>query len=258
VLPAGVLKLQDDLAWIGRQLGSVRDLDVQLEQLDAWLAAAPEEDAEPLRTLRSVLEQHRAEARREMLEALDSRRYESFVRRFSRTLRARHATRTGPSSLPALAVAPDLIEARWAAVRKSAKRLGRSSPPEDYHRLRIRCKRLRYALEFLTDVYAGRARPVLKQLVSLQDILGLHQDAFVAIERLRRLTDERGLELGPDTVFAMGEIAERYRQGVGKLRSQVMPAYRRVEGKRWTSFHRHIEAQRPPLPPEVVEPSGVE
>jgi CHAD domain-containing protein len=245
VLPETVMGLQDELAWIGRQLGAVRDLDVQLEQLESWIAAAVSEDRGPLEELRSVLEGQRAAARRDMLDALESRRYDSFVRRFGRTLRARHAIRSGPASLPALAAAPDLIEARWTSVRKAAKRLGRSATAEDYHRLRIRCKRFRYALEFLTDVYAGRARPVLKQLVTLQDVLGLHQDAVVAIDRLRALTVERGGELAPETIFAMGEIAERYRQSAVELRKQVPPAYRRVSGKRWTSFREHVDALRP-------------
>jgi triphosphatase len=254
VLPETIVGLKDELAWIGGQLGAVRDLDVQLEQLDSWIDAAAPEDRGPLEALRSVLGGQRADARREMLEALESRRYDSFVRRFGRTLRARHATRSGTASLPALAVAPDLIDARWASVGKAAKHIGRSATAEDYHRLRIRCKRFRYALEFLTDVYAGRARPLLKQLVVLQDILGLHQDAVVAIERLRTLAVERGGDLSPETIFAMGEIAERYRQSVAELRRQVPPAYRRVAGKRWTSFREHIEAQRPV--PEAAEPTA--
>jgi CHAD domain-containing protein len=247
VLPETIVGLKDELAWIGGQLGAVRDLDVQLEQLESWIGAAATEDRGPLEQLRSVLESQRAAARGEMLDALESRRYDSFVRRFGRSLRARHATRTGPASLPALAAAPELIEARWTSVRKAAKHLGRSATAEDFHRLRIRGKRFRYALEFLNDVYDGRARPVLKQLVALQDVLGMHQDAVVAIERLRALTAERGSELRPETIFAMGEIAERYGKSVVELRKQVPPAYRRVAGKRWTSFREHVEAQRPAL-----------
>ncbi|HEY2218194.1 MAG TPA: CHAD domain-containing protein [Gaiellaceae bacterium] len=257
VLPETILGLKDELAWIGGQLGAVRDLDVQLEQLESWIDAAAPEDRDPLRALRSVLEAQRADARGEMLEALESRRYDSLVRRFGRTLRARHATRSGAASLPALAVAPDLIDARWTSVRKASKHLGRSATAADYHRLRIRCKRFRYALEFLTDVYAGRARPVLKRLVALQDLLGLHQDAVVAIERLRALTAQRGSELGPETIFAMGEIAERYRQSVVELRKQVPPAYEGVSGKRWISFRESIEAQRPaPEVPVATAPTS--
>ena len=46
---------------------------------------------------------------------------------------------------------------------------------------------MRYTLEFLADVYPQHARPVVKRLIALQDLLGLHQDADVAIERLRLL-----------------------------------------------------------------------
>jgi triphosphatase len=258
VLPAGTLELRDELGWVGQQLGAVRDLDVQLEQLEGWRAEVPEEDRDALAALRGLLEEQRAEARATMLEALDSRRYEAFVSRFGRTLRARHSRGSGPPSLPALAVAPDLIEGRWAAFRKDGKRIGPGSPAAEYHRLRIRCKRLRYALEFLNDLYPGKARPVIKRLTSLQDLLGLHQDADVAIERLRRLAGERGGKLQPETVFAMGEIAERHRQSMADLRAQFPRAYARLGGQRWKSFRELIEEQRPssppPAPPQAPPP----
>ncbi len=100
-----------------------------------------------------------------MLEMLDSRRYEAFVSRFGRTLRARHLARSGPASRPARALAPDLIESRFRSVRKAGARIGPASPATDYHRLRIRCKRLRYALEFLADLYPGETRPLIRRLV---------------------------------------------------------------------------------------------
>ena len=98
---------------------------------------------------------------------------------------------------------------------------------------------------------------MLKQLVALQDVLGLHQDAVVAIERLRALTAERGSELGAETLLAMGEIAERYRQSAVELRKQVPLAYGAVSGKRWTSFRENIEAQRPaPEAPAATAPTS--
>ena len=62
----------------------------------------------------------------------------------------------------------------------SWNRIGPTSPATDYHRLRIRCKRLRYALEFLSDLYPGATRPLMRRLVTVQDVLGVHQDADVA------------------------------------------------------------------------------
>jgi CHAD domain-containing protein len=144
---------------------------------------------------------------------------------------------------PARQVAPALIEARSRAVRKAADRLGPDSPPGDYHRLRIHGKRLRYALEFFAELYPGPTRALTKRLAALQDILGLHQDADVAIARLRALVDERADRLEPATVFAMGQIAERYRRSMGDLRAKVPAATARVLGKSWKSLKKAMEAQ---------------
>jgi CHAD domain-containing protein len=244
VLPESVLQVREELRWVGETLGSVRDLDVQVEQLDEWLGAVPEADREALAELRSLLVRQRSAARAAMLEALDSRRYEAFAGRFGRVLRARPQRRADPGSAPARAVAPDLIERRFRSVRKAAGAIGPESPPADYHRLRIRGKRLRYALEFLGDLYPGHTQPLIRRLVALQDLLGEHQDAEVAIARLRGLVRE-GDELRPETVFAMGAIAERYRQRAAALRAEFPAARARVTGRQWKALRDVLEEQRP-------------
>ena len=249
VLPPSAAKLHDDLRWVGHTLGAVRDLDVQLEQLDEWLVELPEIDREPLASLRSLLEAKRSEARATMLSAFDSHRYELFVSRFGRLLRSARGRRTGPTSMPALAVAPDLIEARFRALRKVGDRIEPDSPAADYHRARILGKRFRYALEFLAELYQGRSRPLTRRVVALQDILGLNQDAEVAIERLRELAKEHGDELPPETIFAMGEIAERHRRNALVLRAAFPKAYGRATGKSWRTFAKAIEAERPEQAP---------
>ncbi len=246
-LPASAAKTREELGWVGGALGAVRDLDVQLEQLDQWLAALPEADRQPLDALRTLLDEQRAAARTEMLAVLDSRRYQGFVERFGRTLRSGRTPRSGPPAVPARTAAPELIESRFRRFRKAAARIDQQSRPTEYHRLRIRAKRLRYALEFLADLYPGHTRPMIKRLVALQDLLGLNQDAEVAIERLRRIVAERGGELPPATVFAMGEIAERYRQTGTELRARFPAAYSRVKGKSWKALRREIDEQRPDL-----------
>ena len=244
-LPASSTQLREELGWVGGALGAVRDFDVQLEQLDEWLTALPEADGQPLEVLRALLETERTVARTEMLDVLDSRRYQAFVQRFGRQLRSVRTRRSGPTALPARAAAPDLIESRFRRFRKAARRIGPHSDSAEYHRLRIRGKRLRYALEFLADLYPENSRPMIRRLVAVQDLLGLHQDADVAIERLRRLATERGGELSPMTLFAMGEIAERYRQSAAELRARFPAAYSRVKGKRWKALRREMEEQRP-------------
>jgi triphosphatase len=243
VLPAETERLRPELAWVGQTIGVVRDLDVQLQQLDGWTNVLAPSDQEALRRLRSLLEGQRARARSEMLQALESPRYGRLVRRLGTMLR----TRSGARTAPARAVAPDLVESRHRALRKAKRQIGPDSDAAVLHRLRIAAKRYRYALEFLSDVYPGETKRLIRRTIALQDVLGAHQDAHVAITRLRDLAGNRGAELGPETVFAMGEIAGRYAASMDDVRLNVPEIYARLGGKEWKRFRRRLEAQRPPL-----------
>jgi len=244
-LPAEAERLRTELAWIGQTIGAVRDLDVQLVQIDEWTAILPEADRDARGRLRAVLVEERARAREEMLQALDSPRYARFVRRFGAMLR----TRTGSRTPPARAVAPDLVERRHRGVRKAMQRIGGENDHDGYHGLRIAGKRFRYALEFVSDVYPGQTKPLVRRTAALQDLLGDYQDGHVAIGRLRELAVSRAEDLGPEAVFAMGEIAERYRTGMVDVQGRTERAYDRLRGKTWKRLRKALEAARPETPP---------
>jgi len=184
-----------------------------------------------------------------MLLALDSRRYERLVARFTAALRFGSPRSFAPGRLPVLSVAPDLVEKRYKTVRKAGDRIGKSSPPELYHALRIDAKKLRYALEFVgAGIYGRPAVEFSTRVTALQDVLGLHQDAYVAIEMLQEIADSSGRRLGPATLMAMGVISERYRAHAEELRSQFPPVYKPIAGEEWSRLFKLMEARRPPAP----------
>jgi CHAD domain-containing protein len=257
VLPVRFARFRDELGWVADALGAVRDLDVQLEQLDEWVAASAEEDTGALEPLRQILETQRSEAREGMLAMLDSGRYERLVAAFTDGLRRGPLKTSSTSRQPVLGAAPDLILERYGTVRKRGRRIVKDAPSSDYHRLRISCKRLRYTLEFLWEVYPKEIAPLVKRLVSVQDILGLHQDAFVAVRRLRSTVAEQGGSLAPATIFAMGIVARRYGEQEEDLRARFPKAYGRLTGKRWKALRREMERRRPAPPPApVLRPLG--
>ena len=92
-------------------------------------------------------------------------------------------------------------------------------------------------------------KAVVRRTVELQDVLGEYQDADVGIARLRELAGSRGEELGPETVFVMGEIAERYRSSMHAIRDQVPSTQARLTGKAWK---RLLEAARRCAPPAAT------
>lgn len=262
VLPVRAQVFREELGWMGRLLGAVRDLDVQLEGLAAgagterdWAVQATTDggaDAgadgragagDPLGELVALLENERVSARAAMLSALDSVRWERLARGLAGMVQQGPARRSLATREPAAVALPALVEQRHAAMAKAARRARRSGAVPDYHRLRIRCKRLRYALEFGAEVYDGGTTRYVRQLVALQDELGLMQDAEVASMRLAELAGTES-SLPAPTVFVMGGMAERHRRDVDRLLRRLPRALARVKGRTWRGLRSLMETRR--------------
>jgi triphosphatase len=250
-LPPRFERLRLELGWIAAALGEVRDLDVQLEQLEEWKAGLAEREAHSLDALEGLLRERRERARRRMLAALDSKRYERLVLRFAATLRRGPPRRHLPGREPILATAPGLLERRYRRLRKVGDRIRPGSPPAAYHALRIEGKKLRYLLEFVGPIYGEPAVEFSRRLTSLQDLLGEHQDADVAVELLHDLA-ARNRRLGPSTLLTMGMLAERYRAHAQDLRARFPAVYRKLGGREWARLRRVLDRQRSAPVPDAT------
>jgi triphosphatase len=236
-LPKRSERYERDLRWVAGALGEVRDLDVHLE----GLSEEASRNGEVLEEVVSLLRERRNEARRGMLEALDSNRYERLIASFSATLRR---GRSPTPTSPILEVAPNLIRDRYKKVRKSANRLSEDSPPEHYHDLRKKGKRLRYALEPLQEIYGKQAQKMVKLLKKIQDDLGDHQDFIVA----SGLMEELGVagDRPPQVIFSMGSMAEGYGREASTIRMGFLgsKSLRSLkEGKEWRKLRKKMEKQ---------------
>ncbi len=243
-LPASAEHVRDELGWLGRTLGAVRDLDVQLERLEEWAGELPEEDKGALDELAEFLGREREAARDELLSCLESSRYERLVSGFSAVLRQGPPPCSAATSALAAAVVPDLVQSRHRSAIKAAKRARRSGAADDFHQLRIRCKRLRYTLEFVSEIYEGHTANMVSRVVRLQDALGFMQDARVAATRLHELATAEATGLSSTTVFAMGGVAERYRQEAERVR-RVLPGHLEdLKGSHWQKVKALMESKR--------------
>jgi CHAD domain-containing protein len=258
-LPERSRWLREELRHFAGVLGAVRDLDVHIEEVKGLSSGNGEED-EALAAVVASLERRRAEARGRMLEALDSERYARFESSFAEMLRrgpyvvgtpeaAPTSGLSGAStaSVPALEAAPGILgrlDSKW---RKAAKGLERSSHAEEFHDLRKKGKRLRYATEFFSGVFSEEATGALVgPLKAVQDSLGRHQDATVAAQLLREIAIGTP-RLPKRTVFAMGLLTQRYIAEAEDLRASSIAAeeYRiLVGGKAWKAFKKLMKEGR--------------
>jgi CHAD domain-containing protein len=238
-IPGEVQRLRAELGWAARVLGAVRDLDVQLERAREWHHENSALDAHALRSLETLLIEQRHSARERALRAMNSARFERMLDDLTALLQA------GPQAAmlaykPARNEMPLLILKRYVKVRAGGDAIDADSPAEELHALRIQCKRLRYALEFATVLYGKPARDFLPRLVALQDVLGEHQDAYVAIDQLRLLSLAQP-DLPETTVEAFSDISDHYAAQARALRDEFPKAYRRLKGKAWQQMQRALD-----------------
>ncbi len=260
VLPVRAQVFREELGWLGRLLGAVRDLDVQQEGLAematataGWSAGARPVDHDPLAELSALVERERDAARLAMLSGLDSSRWDRLAKGLASMVQQGPARRSVAIRVPAVIAMPDLVVTRHEAVAKAARRAKKSGVVSDFHRLRIRCKRLRYALEFSSELYGGRTSRFVRQLTALQDELGLMQDAEVASVWLADLATGEA-HLPAATVFVMGGLAERHRRDVNRLLRRLPKELSRIQGREWRDLldlmerrQAEAEAARPPV-----------
>ena len=245
----------EELRWVAHALGDVRDLDVQIERFQAWKREADEEGSRFLDRILSITRKRRAEARKNMLEVLDSERYERLESSFAEMLRRgpgtglelEQANGREMADEPITAAAPALILRRYRKWRKAAKRLVENSSPEDFHNVRKKGKRLRYTLEFVSEVYGKPAQKLIKPLKALQDDLGDHQDAIVAAGYLKELgTTTGGTRVPRGVAFTMGVYSEHCSRDAKDLRSLVphsKPFRTMTRRKRWKNFEKVLESR---------------
>jgi CHAD domain-containing protein len=228
-------EFNEELRWVGQVLGNVRDLQVQRESLDSLI---DESETRHLGPLIEKLEERTQQAQVEAVQALESPRYQSLVQRMTNALLAGgEATEAGGSQVrPYAALA---IRDRYSAVRKKASRLRADSPDTELHKARIRTKRLRYAVETFQPLFGRRFKPLRLETKALQDLLGEHQDHVAARAWMREIAVQEATELPPETLVQIGELIERRRQEMIRIRLLWPAAYARLR-ERWRRARRDL------------------
>jgi CHAD domain-containing protein len=113
------------------------------------------------------------------------------------------------------------------AVRRAGRGLDEGAPAAAFHRLRVRVKRLRYALETLHGLGGRQVERMIRRLEAMQELLGRHQDAAGQAARLRALAASPGLP--PPTLLAMGALAQVLARRGRRSRRRFARRWRRLD-----------------------------
>ena len=220
--------LSEELRWLGRALGRARELDVFLGDLLGPLARGRPDD-KGLAALCEAAEAARGEAHAAVRKVLTSRRFSRLVLRLGRFLEAPFRRSDAVAlQAPARRAARRVLRHRAEKMRALGERLAELSP-QDLHRLRIRTKRLRYAIELVGQLFGGKSGArTARRLAALQDALGHLNDLANAEALLAHLRERIGAAATLALVRAEGFVLGYAERSSAAGRAELADAWRRV------------------------------
>jgi inorganic triphosphatase YgiF len=183
--------LQEDVSWLGEQLGAARDWDVLLSSTLSGVDAEPGGGNGMMDLQAAALDTAQAR-RREAAQALLSPRFA----RLMLTLGVWMLQTAPLLDGSALDFSRETLQRLHKSLLKRAKRMSEDDPASA-HRTRIAAKRGRYALEFFHTLYRTKGtRAYLKTLAAVQEELGQHNDLVVADHLLQELAQRHPQSVG--------------------------------------------------------------
>ncbi|WP_290051691.1 CHAD domain-containing protein [Amycolatopsis solani] len=199
----GAEPVRAELGWLGQSLGEVRDYDVLIGHLREVIADFEVRDQPAGHRLVARFITERATAKRRLTSALTSTRYSTLLREVSLLTRSGAEVPEQPHDLV------DGLAKPHRKLTKAVRALPADPPDDDLHALRIHGKKLRYAAELAQTSAKKKRAKRIKDLIratrDFQTVLGDHQDAVNAAERMRSVLESADAEVG----FVAGRIAER-------------------------------------------------
>ena len=205
----------DELKWLGREVGAVRDADVLRERRRRRLEHLADRDRSAGEELLECLDRDREAARRRMLRAMSTARYDRLLDGLIAASRCPPLA-SDPDDLHLRAAERTLTNAlrkRWRQLHRTVAEIDSDVTDEDLHEIRIASKRCRYATELAGPVSAKGVRTFANALNKMQTELGNDHDSTVAETWLRKTaitTPTAGFVAG---YLTAAEVDERADQG---------------------------------------------
>jgi CHAD domain-containing protein len=230
MLPREAKEFRKGLRAFARALSETRDLDVHADVFRTYAQTVPAESLADLGGYELHLRRERAEARARMVERFCDDRYDELLDSFGALLEdapSPGAARRWHSFKVSDGV-DKYLKKSLKRVLKLGRKVGDEAHAKDLHRLRIRAKGLRYELEFFAYAYKSLDKAAL-EAKALQDLLGEHQDACTASERLERYARSLRKHSRASMPAALDRLAEAERQRAREVRQAFPAEWRRFE-----------------------------
>jgi CHAD domain-containing protein len=216
-----------ELRWIAELLGEVRDIDVFKDNVE-HTAEGLHDDLKPLY---ATLDERHAAAREALNAAMVGERYVALLDSLVAAANTPHVT--DEADLSNAKALPPLVAKAWKKLSDRASKLKPTSTADDFHQARIRAKKLRYASEVVGPALGAKAKEAkdfAERVEQVQEVLGDHQDALVAIETINEIATAHGEDGALN--LAAGRLIEREERKAKECRKSFFKVWAGVDSKK--------------------------
>jgi inorganic triphosphatase YgiF len=215
-------RLAREVRWVTGEMASAREWDVFLAETLAPLRDAMPDDPS-LATLAARGSEARARAYESVRAAVAEPRYTRLLLDLSRAL-----AEGWEATTPVVLTAREVLAVRHEKALRAGTNLAQLDT-EALHRLRIRLKQLRYAVEFFADLFPGkRPRKYADALADLQDCLGVLQDVAMTQPLLESVAQGRDRDV---LAHAAGLVSGWQAAAARRARSRLADRFERFTGR---------------------------
>ena len=205
-----------ELRWLARNLGRARDADVTARD------ASEARDADAGH-YEQFLARETVSAYEHLVEILQSDRCAALEAELDRFIAA-GPTKEMQEKFGGLSVAEcarQFVRSALTQLLAHGDSIDANSPAEKLHKLRIEAKRFRYLLDFFSTVQPETWVQTTEAVKKLQDVLGEHQDAVTAQERLTDYAASVPLdEDHRDKLVVTGRLLQKEEERMAACRQQ--------------------------------------
>ena len=213
-----------------KALDRARDLDVYITENLVSKGTGQQ------KKLRKIAEKHRQKAYAQVEELIKGQQYAALCKEFSEWIEARTwrkelgADRLDRFQKNITPFAAQVLEKHRSKILNYGNEIDHLDN-ETLHKLRIECKKLRYATEFFAPLYGGQMKPFTGNLKNLQNLLGsIHDTAVITDLQKGLLKNKKNKKLS-----SLTHKLERQRQNEAQKTLEEVSS-------RWQTFS---EAEQP-------------
>lgn len=212
-----------------RETNTKRDLDVYFENVEKFRQMLPESMQPAIDEIETFLMGRKERAGNDLKTLFQSRDIADFIARFTEDPPIEERFNRF-ADLPIILMTYAVLQRHLKKIFRRAGALSPASPAQEFHRLRIQFKKIRYLGESFACVYPkGEMKTFIKSVKEMQTLLGNHQDLCVWQEHLlaylKQIPEPR-----METMLAIGKL-------IGDMQEREIEQ-RRLFMKRFEAFEK--------------------